>query len=364
MLFGCLFFKDVGAQQYTKSGDKYFGLKSAVMYTFPGEIIRFLLCIIPINLTLIIPRTAFGNLFGIPSRILFEVIYARQANRVEDLRIIQHNNYDIGGELIFSDYFVFTLIHIAVLLLYMGVFLLIYRHSWDKGADEYEKIYGSHEEIELPIQKDTIIYHSLDKLESYSPQIKEIVVNAFTVFMCSTAVGLASNAFILLAGWIFTMPAFNYGLVNLSDQFLWALWGSIGMSVCMIGIYPCGKYIGTQAADFRIGYKLSPKINLPSMVISIMLGLAIHGIICVLLSYSSPADCFIAGPVQYFSRLLGHGERSLFIHDSFDYPRYYTYMAIGVYLTLLGIMLSSGYARGHKNRMIFVASKERAMSKE
>jgi len=357
-----LFFRDAGSQQYTKSDDKHFWLKSALLYVLPGEIIRFLLCIIPINLSLVIPKTAFGNLFGISSCIIFELLYARPAGRLDDLSLYQYSNHTIGGRFVFADYLLFSIIHLAALSIYISIFLLIYRRSWKRGAVEYETIYGSREITELPIHENSFIYRKLDKLESRSPQIKEIVVNAFTVFMSSTAIGLASNAFILFAGWIFTFPAFDYGLSNLSDQFLWALWGSIGMSVCMIGIYPCGKYIGSQAADFRIGYKLSPKLNLSAMIISILSGLALHGLICVLLSISSPADCFIAGPVQYFSRLLGHGERSLFIIDSFDYPKYYTFMAIGLYLSLMGIMISSGYVRGHKKRMVFVAEKERAMA--
>lgn len=191
----------------------------------------------------------------------------------------------------------------------------------------------------------------LDKIEDYSPYFKDILANAGILFMAVTAIGLASNALLMIAGWIVTLPAFAYGLSNISDQFLWFLWASVSMSACLAAVFPLAGYSGEQAAQYRIGYGLTRRVNQIAMLLSVILGLGLHGVLCVLLSWSSPADCFIAGPVQYIARFIGRSERSLFILDSFDFPREYTYTAIAIYLVLMAISCCAGYIRGHKKRV-------------
>lgn len=70
----------------------------------------------------------------------------------------------------------------------------------------------------------------------------------------------------------------------------------------------------------------------------------------LIFAWSYPSDCFVAGPVQYIARFLADAERAMFISDSFDFPRFYTYLAIGLYLLFLILVSVAGYLAGHRKQ--------------
>ncbi|MBQ8369293.1 MAG: hypothetical protein IJY35_04885, partial [Clostridia bacterium] len=145
-----------------------------------------------------------------------------------------------------------------------------------------------------------------------SSQERDILINAVITLALVTAVGLASNTIILLLGWIITLPAFAAGLANLNDQLLWFTVAAVSQVFCCIFCAYLLTFVGSGAAQFRIGRSLSRKFSSPVMLATVGIGCGIHALLCLFTAGLSTSYLFFAGPVLYISRFIAHAEREFF----------------------------------------------------
>lgn len=326
-----LMFHKMPATHYRENAAPSLWWKSGLLLMIPGEIVRFILSVLPnaripfVNAEFM--NTAFGNTFANAANLLFQLIYIRPFN-------VLRRPFHLG------DYLVYALCHLVYLAGYLAVQLFLYKWLWDRTGRKTEELHAP-----PPAQTD-------DQPESYRlTEIKETIRNAAVLCAGMTIIGTVSNVFLMLLGWVATLPAFEIGLANVPDRPLWLFFAAFSVIFCMAALFPIAKHVGSQAAQFRIGYKLPRKVSIPAMTGCLLSSAAVHGILCLIFAWSYPSDCFVAGPVQYIARFLADAERAMFIADSFDFPRFYTYMAIGIYLLLIAAAACAGYLAGHKKQL-------------
>lgn len=335
-----LMFHKMPASHFRENAAPSLWWKSGLLLMVPGEIVRFFVSVLP-NLHLpfvnaVFMNTAFGNTFANAANLLFTRLYLIPF-------VISGRSYHFG------DYLVYTLFHLIYLAGYLAVQLLIYRWFWDREKIRLKKSLlseddrSSTKEYEIP--------------ESYRmTAVREMFRNAAVLCAGMTVIGTVSNIFLMLLGWLVTLPFFEIGLANIPDRPLWLFLAAFSMLFCMTALLPIATHIGGQVAQFRIGYQLPRKISLFSMSGCILSAAALHGILCLIFAWSYPSDCFIAGPVQYIARFLADAERAMFISDSFDFSRFYTYLAISLYILFLILVSGAGYFVGYRKRLICSSS--------
>ncbi len=329
-----LMFHKMPAAHYRENASPSLWWKSGLLLMIPGEIVRFFVSVLP-NLRIpfvnaVFMNTAFGNTFANAANVLFVYLYLVPF-------VAPGRAYHFG------DYLVYALFHLIYLAGYLAVQLFIYKWFWDKEKNRLE---------EHRISEDSrSAIDEYDRPESYRmTAVREMLRNAAILCAGMTIIGTVSNVFLMLLGWIATLPAFEIGLANIPDRPLWLFFTAFSLLFCMAALIPIAKHVGSQAAQFRIGYQLPRKVSLLSMSGCILTATAVHGILCLIFAWSYPSDCFVAGPVQYIARFLADAERAMFISDSFDFPRFYTYLAIGLYLLFLILVSVAGYLAGHRKQ--------------
>lgn len=202
------------------------------------------------------------------------------------------------------------------------------------------------------------VKNSLDKLT-----IREILLNAFFIFAAVTVVGMISNVVILLVGWLTSMPVTAsldaQGYSEAEQQAVWLVLAVIAMLTCILCSFAITRAVGAVAAQYRIGYGRDRKLGIPTMLVTVGLGVGAHGICCAALASLSMAYLVIASPVQYIARFLGKGKNELFISDAFDFPKEYITAAIVIYVVLLGLTCGAAYMYGFTKRVRDTEKKER-----
>jgi len=124
-----IFTKNAGYHHYKKTNDSYFWLKSGLLYMMPGEIIRFLLCLLPIRIGLL-TSLPFGAAFSGFSLLLFEYTYLNWTGRSAAIQLQQYCP---------ADFLVYIPIHLIVLTVFLTVSLLWYRRSWLRWETEFSQ---------------------------------------------------------------------------------------------------------------------------------------------------------------------------------------------------------------------------------
>jgi len=122
-----IFTKNAGYHHYKKTNDPYFWLKSGLLYMMPGEVIRFLLCLLPLRIGLL-TSLPFGAAFSGFSLLLFEYTYVKWAGRASAIQLQQYH---------LCDFLVYIPIHLLVLAGYLTVSVLLYRRSWLRWESEF-----------------------------------------------------------------------------------------------------------------------------------------------------------------------------------------------------------------------------------
>ena len=329
-----LMFHKMPATHYRENASPSLWWKSGLLLMLPGETVRFFVSVLP---NLRIPfinaefmNTAFGNTFANAANVLFARLYL--------IPFVTP-----GRAYHFGDYLVYALFHIVYLAGYLAVQLFLYKWFWDKEKNKSEETRTT--------ETSRSASSEYDRPESYRmTAVREMLRNAAILCAGMTIIGTVSNVFLMLLGWVATLPAFEMGLANVPDRPLWFFFAAFSIIFCMTTLFPIAKHVGSQAAQFRIGYQLPRKVSLLSMSGCILTAAAVHGILCLIFAWSYPSDCFVAGPVQYIARFLADAERAMFISDSFDFPRFYTYLAIGLYLLFLILVSVAGYLAGHRKQ--------------
>ncbi|MBQ8513643.1 MAG: hypothetical protein IJ497_13620 [Clostridia bacterium] len=191
-----------------------------------------------------------------------------------------------------------------------------------------------------------------------SSQERDILINAVITLALVTAVGLASNTIILLLGWIITLPAFAAGLANLNDQLLWFTVAAVSQVFCCIFCAYLLTFVGSGAAQFRIGRSLSRKFSSPVMLATVGIGCGIHALLCLFTAGLSTSYLFFAGPVLYISRFIAHAEREFFAYDTDSYRFSIVIAAIVIYILFCAAACCVGYIIGYRRRIASQEEKE------
>ncbi len=199
---------------------------------------------------------------------------------------------------------------------------------------------------------------------SSDPIWRDILINAAVILAVVTVVGMISNVLILLVGWLTSMPVTASldakGYSAEGSRVVWAVLGSVAMVVCMASDFAILRMAGSMAADFSVNNGRGRHLNVPVMLATVGLGLAVHAIVCFWLSSLSMAYLsVVASPVQYIARFLGHGRHELFLEDAFDFDPIYITYAILIYLTLTALSVLAAYAVGFTGRIRAIDQKER-----
>ncbi len=122
-----VFTRNSGYHHYKKTSDPHFWLKSGLLYMMPGEIIRFLLCLLPIRIGLL-ASLPFGAAFSGFSLLLFEYTYVKWTGRAPAIQLQQYHLFD---------FLAYIPIHLLVLAGFLTVSVLLYRRSWLRWESEF-----------------------------------------------------------------------------------------------------------------------------------------------------------------------------------------------------------------------------------
>ena len=192
---------------------------------------------------------------------------------------------------------------------------------------------------------------------------QEILVGGFITFLFMTGIGLASNTLLLLAGFVISVPVNVTGYTDAKTQTLWLVFALISELFCMIFGFFFEKNIGANAAEYRAASPDARGMDIPSMILTVGLGVLLHGALVTAVALSLMQALFFAGPVQYFARFLGHGSREVFDSTALEFPPNICLTAIGLYLLFFAAAMFAGYAVGHAERAREIADREeRALS--
>lgn len=117
-----LMFHKMPAAHYRKTDDRSLWWKSGLLLMIPGEIVRFLLSVLPnIRIPFVsaeFMNTAFGNTFANAANLLYQIVYVMP----------------FGVQNRAVDYAVYTLCHLVYLAGYLAVQLWIYKRLWDRAG--------------------------------------------------------------------------------------------------------------------------------------------------------------------------------------------------------------------------------------
>lgn len=115
---------------YIKESTPRTVLKSYLLYVIPGEIVRLIICIVPI-FSKILPFSTFGVLTAGGANMLYS-FYVGISGRT--LAIGSYKQY------IAMDFIVYFFVHIVYLALYMLASFFVYRYFWNKAEDAHKEL--------------------------------------------------------------------------------------------------------------------------------------------------------------------------------------------------------------------------------
>ena len=135
------FIRRAARNHYVLSDDPRCSLKCYLRYVLPAEIVRFVLCILPMQYVFtksqwyisLIP-TNFGMAFAPFVNTILKDTYGAITNRQYEIS----NYYPYEVVLIGEDFLYYSLIHVIYLVFYLLVQYIYYRYEWNKEA----KLYG------------------------------------------------------------------------------------------------------------------------------------------------------------------------------------------------------------------------------
>ena len=105
-------------------------MKSYLLYVITGEIVRLIICIVPI-FGRILPFSTFGVLTAGGANMLFS-FYSGLADRT--LAIGSQREYIVW------DFIVYFFVHIIYLAVYMLASFVVYRFFWNRAEKEYKEL--------------------------------------------------------------------------------------------------------------------------------------------------------------------------------------------------------------------------------
>lgn len=195
----------------------------------------------------------------------------------------------------------------------------------------------------------------LRKLPRPPRRVRQYLSHAGLTFVYVMLIGALSNLTVLIAGYIITLPhLFEFILgyyMEYDNQKLWLIYLTVSQVFCIAG---CGWFLsmlGSSAARYRFWYgRNADRPDIPVMLTGIGTGIALHGLLCALVTRVNMAYLFFAGPVQYIARFIARGDRSLFVDVAFYFPRYITILAILIYCVLLFAGGCAGYIIGYRKQ--------------
>ena len=101
---------------------------------------------------------------------------------------------------------------------------------------------------------------------------REILVGGLLVFVLMTVVGMASNVVLLLVSYLAT-PLFGTGEKTVSEQQgIWLMFFAAAMLICMGAGFYFARFIGFPAAEYRAANGQERKPDVPSMLMTVLLG--------------------------------------------------------------------------------------------
>lgn len=183
--------------------------------------------------------------------------------------------------------------------------------------------------------------------EQNGSRTREILINAVITLGLVTVAGMISNVFLLLIGWILTFPAWKAGPENINDQVLWAFLALAALIVCCIYCWYALTFVGSLAAQYRIGRHLNRRFSTPAMVGSVGIGCFLHGLMCILVGEMSIAYMVFSGPVLYIARFMAHAKREYFSYDTDNYSFGYIIASVIIYVLIIYAASCLGYRYGY-----------------
>ena len=111
---------------YRHDEDKYFGVKNALYYILPAEVVRFVICAVSVG---DIMKT---GIVGMPPTLIYEVIYMASGK----YNIIQNDAHSFG------DVLAFVGIYLVYMCIHTGIVLRIFEKFWKKEAKEIEEMHN------------------------------------------------------------------------------------------------------------------------------------------------------------------------------------------------------------------------------
>ena len=188
---------------------------------------------------------------------------------------------------------------------------------------------------------------------------KEILVGGLLVFVLMTVVGMASNVVLLLVSYLAT-PLFGTGEKTVSEQQgIWLMFFAAAMLICMIAGIFFARFIGFSAADYCAANGQERKPDIPSMLLTVLLGGAAHGGLCAFVAVRLFSYLFFAGPVLYLARFLAKAPNSIFAEETLDPISVENrLLAILFYLFFFLFAVGAGYLFGFKKRIGEIEEKE------
>ena len=180
---------------------------------------------------------------------------------------------------------------------------------------------------------------------------REILAGGFITFVFMTGIGLASNTLLLLVGFVVSVPVNVTGYTDTKTQVLWLTFALISELFCMVFGFYFERFIGHSAAEYRFTNGRDRKPDGAAAVLTVGLGVLLHGLLTAAVALSLLQALFFAGPVQYWARFLGHGGREVFDAEALEFPAPVKLAAVGFYLLFFAAALFAGYFRGHAERI-------------
>ena len=112
--------------QYYESDNRKTWLYSCIRYCLPGEIIKFIICMVPISVC------RFGAFINRISRLLYDILYLTKTPRY--LKILYDNAYQL------SDFVVYFFVQLLSLVILLPLVALVYRYHWMKADNEHREL--------------------------------------------------------------------------------------------------------------------------------------------------------------------------------------------------------------------------------
>ena len=112
--------------QYYESDDRKAWLFSCIRYCLPGEIVKFIICMVPISVC------RFGAFINRISRLIYDIVYLTKTPRY--LKILYEYAYQP------SDFVVYFFVQLLSLVILLPLVAFVYRYHWMKADNEHREL--------------------------------------------------------------------------------------------------------------------------------------------------------------------------------------------------------------------------------